>query len=74
MAPQGYGLDLSKLIILIIFDPFWVWWPNGNILTSIVSNSHFGKRPGTRDMTISGPNVGPHFSHNTGYLGAHRGI
>ena len=39
----------------------------GNILTSIVSNSHFGKRPGARDVTVFGYHVGPHIP-NIGYL------
>ena len=32
----------------------------GNILTSIESNSHFGKRPGAYDITIFSPHVGPY--------------
>ena len=43
------------------------------MLTSIVSNSHFGKRLGTRDMTIFGSHVGPHIP-NTGYLEVYGGI
>ena len=34
----------------------------GNILTSIVSNSLFGKRAGVQDMTILGSQVGSHVS------------
>ena len=59
--------DPSKLIILIRFDPFWVYRALGNILKSIVSNSHFGKRPGARDMTILRCHVGAHIP-NIGYL------
>jgi len=36
----------------------------GNILTSIVSNSLFGKRPGARDMTMFRSHVGLHVSEN----------
>ena len=32
----------------------WVYEALGNILVSIVSDSHFGKRPGAGDMTILG--------------------
>ena len=31
-TPGGYPLDPSKLIILIIFDPLWVYGAVGNIL------------------------------------------
>ena len=41
----------------------------GNILTSIVPNLHFGKRPGPGDMTIFGSHVGPHIP-NIEYLKA----
>ena len=37
------------------------------MLTSIVSNSHFRKRPGARDMTILGCHVGRHIS-SIGYF------
>ena len=32
----------------------------GNILGGMLSNSHFGKGPGAREMTNSGSYVGPH--------------
>ena len=35
----------------------------GDILTRIVSNSYFGKRPGARDMTVFGSSVGSHNIH-----------
>ena len=60
MAPSESALDTSKLIILNIFVPFWVCGALGNILRRIVSNSHFGKRPGAQDMTMFGSHVGPH--------------
>ena len=56
----GSCLDPLKLIILIIFEPLWVYRAYGDILTSIVSHSHFWKRPGARDMTILGSHVGLH--------------
>jgi len=49
-------LDPSKLSNLIMFGCGTL----GNILTSIVSNSLFGKRPGARDMTMFRCHVGPH--------------
>lgn len=60
MASWGTPLDPSKLINLIIFDPFLVCGALGNILTAIVSNYHFGKRLGARDMTIFGFHFGGH--------------
>ena len=45
----------------------------GEMLNSIVSNSHFGKRLGARDMTIVGSHVGPHIT-NIGYLETYGGI
>ena len=42
----GSRPDPSKLIILIICDSFWMCDALGNMLTRIVSNSHFGKRLG----------------------------
>ena len=45
----------------------------GNMLSRIVSNSHFGKRRWARDMTILGFHVGPDIP-NIGYLGADGGI
>ena len=32
----------------------------GDLLNIMVSNSHFGKWPGARDMTIFGSHVSPH--------------
>mgnify|MGYP000267374036 CR=1 FL=1 len=51
VTPGGHLLDPSKLTILIIFDPLWVCGALGDMLTNIVSNSHFGKRPTAREMT-----------------------
>ena len=73
MAPLWDRPDPSKLINSIIFDPIWAREVLDNILTSIVSNSHFGKRPGARDMSIFGSHVGPHIP-NIGYLEAYEGI
>ena len=39
----------------------------GNILTSIVSNSHIGKRLVARDTPICGSHVGTHVSKNVNY-------
>ena len=60
MAPLGVPLDPSKPINPIRVGSFWVRGAFGNMLTSIVPNSHFRKRPGARDMTIFGSHVGPH--------------
>ena len=46
----------------IIFDSLWVYGAFGNILISIVSSSHFGKRPGSRDITVLGVHDDPHVS------------
>ncbi len=70
MAPLGEALDPSKLIISILFDAFWVCGVHGNILTRIVSNSHFWKRLGAGDMTIVGFHVGSHIP-NIGNLEVH---
>ena len=53
-------LDPPKLINFIVSEPLGAL---GNILNGIVSNSHAGKRPGARDMTIFGSHVGPHNIH-----------
>ena len=45
----------------------------GNILTSIVPNSHFGRRLWVRDMAIFRSHVGSQFS-NFGYMEVYRGI
>ena len=52
--------DRIKLTSFIISDPFWVREIQDSILTSIVWNSLFGKRPVTRDIIIFESNVGPH--------------
>ena len=57
----------------MIFESFWVCEALGNILTTIVSNSHFGKRPGPRDMTIFESHVGPHIC-NIRYLKVYESI
>ena len=44
--------------------PFWVYWALGDMLNSIVSNSHFGKRPTAWVMTIFGYHVGAHVSES----------
>ena len=38
--------------------------PLGDMLSIIVSNSHSGKQPGARDMTICGSDVGAHVSES----------
>ena len=56
----------KHFLIFMNVDPFWVRAALGNILTSIVSNSHLGKRLVDRDMTISGSHVDPHVSADVG--------
>ena len=73
MAPLGNRADPSKLIILIISDPFWMCEALGNMLTRSVSNSYFGKRPAARDMTILRFHVGLHVP-NIGYSEVYAGI
>ena len=46
---------------------FWVGGALGNILTSVVSNSYFGKRLVARDITSLGSHVDPHDSENADY-------
>ena len=60
IAAPGGVLAPSKLMISIILNPFWVYALCGYILRSIVSKSHFWKRPGARDMIFFGSHVGPH--------------
>ena len=48
----GHTLDPSKVIFCLILGTLQVHEALGDMLTSIVSNSHFGKWPGARDMTI----------------------
>ena len=66
MSSPGEPLDLPKRNNFYVFDAFWVCGTFGNILTSIVSHSHFGKRPRAQDMTIFGCHIGPHI-RNIGY-------
>ena len=63
-ASPRNSLDPSQLINFLIVNPFWSRGAHDNILTSFVSNSHFGKRSVARDMTIFGSHVGPHLSKN----------
>ena len=60
ILPGDSPLILYKIIILLIFDPHWMYQTLGDMLRSIVSNSDFWKRLGARDMTICGSHVGPH--------------
>ena len=43
VTPGERTLDTSRLIILIILGALWVYQALGDILTNIVSNSHFAK-------------------------------
>ena len=52
MVPPGEALDPFKLIISMVFEPLWVYGLLGDMLTSIVSNSHFGKRLVAKVMII----------------------
>ena len=74
IIPSG-NLTLNRLkpIIFIILGAFCVYQTLGDVLTSIVSNSHFWKRPGARDMTILGAHVGSHIL-NIRYLEAYGSI
>ena len=42
----------------IFFGAFWARGALGNMVTSIVSISHFGKRPVAREIAIFGSHVG----------------
>ena len=64
VTPGGRCLDLSKLIILIIFEPLWVCAAIGIILISNVSYSQFGKRLGAGDMSIFGSYFPLHVTNN----------
>ena len=64
VTPGALSLDPSKLMLFIIFDTLWVCETLGDILTSRVSNSHFGKRRGARDMTTFGSHSLPHVTGN----------
>ena len=59
VIPGGSSVGPSKLISLIIFDSFWMYGALGDILTSLVSNSHFGKRREARDTRFSFPFLRP---------------
>ena len=63
-GPPEERRDPLKIFELIIFGLLWVRGAIHNILTSIVSNSHFGNRPIARDMTICWSHVGPRASEN----------
>ena len=60
----GPSLHPSKLIILTILDALWVYGTLGAILTSIVSNSHFGKRPVARAMKLFSPHFPPNVTNH----------
>ena len=66
MHTQGTALDLSKLISLIIFEPFRVRGTRGNILITIVPNYPFGKRLEARDMHMCVYHIGTPIA-NIGY-------
>ena len=67
VTPSGPSLDPSKLINFIILDYLWVYEDLGDILSGIVSNSHFGQRPEDRDMTIFASHASPH-NPSIGYM------
>ena len=58
MAVPRDSPALSKLLNFTVFGSLWVREALGDILTSIVSNSHFVKRSVPRDETIFGFHVG----------------
>ena len=60
VTSEGPLLDLSELIDLTILGSLWVHEALGAMLTSIVSNSRFGKRPGAWDITIFSLPFFPH--------------
>ena len=60
MAPgRPPPLEPSKFVIIIFLWFFWVYGALGNMFNSVVSNSHFGKRPAARVKPILGFHVGP---------------
>ena len=67
MMVTSWGLppDPVKQIILIILGALWVYQALGDMLSIIVSNSHFGKRSAARVMTI----VSFHFLPNDRFTG-----
>ena len=64
VTPGGPFLDPSKLNDVLALVALWVNGALGDILSSIVSNSHFRKRPVARDMTIFGSHILPHVTGN----------
>ena len=64
VIPEGSPLDPSKLFLLSIFESLWVCEAIGSILSCIVSNSHFGKRPAAGDMSICSRNFHGHVTNN----------
>ena len=69
----GPIIDPLKLVILIIFDSSWVYQTLEDMLSITVSNSHFWKRSGARDMIICWVHVGSHIP-GIGYLQVYHGI
>ena len=68
VSPVVSPLDASTLIILTIFEPPWVCAAIGNILTYIMSSSHFGRRHGAEDMMIFSAHGFPHVSNTDIFL------
>ena len=62
-----------KTFYWINLETFWVYQGLLDMLTTIVSNSHFGKRPIAREMTIFGFHVRPHVP-NIEYFKVYGGI
>ena len=63
-SPPGGLPSTPQLLDFIAFGFFWVDAAFGNILSSIVLNSHFGKRPVARDITIFGSHFLPHVTEH----------
>ena len=57
IPPGGFPLVSLKLIILIVLGAFWVYQALGDMITIVVSNSHFGKRSAARVMTALSSHV-----------------
>ena len=64
VTPGALTLDPSKPIDLIILDALWKHQALGNLLTSIVSNSRFGKRHGAQEITICGSHFVSHVTEH----------
>ena len=64
VTPGGYPLDPSKLSNVIILESLWVHEALGQMLTRIVSNSDFGKRPGALHMITRSSHVLLHVTNN----------